>query len=121
MTNWWSYGRPGVGIWRSACLVEKPLNDSPVFGPERLESSVGVNRVAFLAFSMTGLGFSLFKSTVRNHLPICFLTSIILLPLPFLLLCLFSWGLKESPYCYFSGASVERESKCVSFAICCCH
>lgn len=72
-----------MGTWGSASFLERPLNDSSVFTAEPLENSVGVNGVGFLAFFMIGLGFSLFKSAVKYHLPICFISSVILLPLLF--------------------------------------
>ena len=46
-----------VGIWGSSSLLERTLNDPPVFNPESLESSGGVSVVAFLTFFVTALGF----------------------------------------------------------------
>lgn len=72
-----------VGIWGSSCFLERPLNDPRVFSPEPLESSVGVDLVAFLAFFVTSLGLSVFESAVNFYLPVCFLRSINLLSLSF--------------------------------------
>ena len=50
-----------VGIWGSSSLLERTLNDHPVFSPESLKSSVRVGVVAFLIFFVTDLGFKFFN------------------------------------------------------------
>ena len=50
-----------MGIWGSSSLLERTLDNPPVFSPESLESSVGVGVVAFLTFFMTALGFKFFN------------------------------------------------------------